>query len=139
MGISRSYWENQVMQTGIGRAVRTARERMGLRTIDVAARLGVSPVLYRRIESGQALPRVAMLYQMAIALETKPSELMRPSEQTTATIYCAGDERPEMKRLIWLLGKASPQTLQRVDKIVKILNASDQTHDECAEPVDEAE
>lgn len=55
--------------------LRAARERAGLSTRDVAARLGISQPYYTRVETGGRKPSLDWLHEAARAIGCDPAEL----------------------------------------------------------------
>ena len=62
----------------LGRAIAERRRALHLSQADIAERLGmVSPESLSRYERGEREPRCTTLARIALALEAKPSELMK--------------------------------------------------------------
>lgn len=58
---------------GVGRAIRQARERVGLTMRGLAQRCGMSQPFLSEIERGISMPSIATLYRLAEALDVAPS------------------------------------------------------------------
>jgi transcriptional regulator with XRE-family HTH domain len=89
----------------VGEAARLARMRAGLTQSDVAARIGVAPEVYGRMERGKMLPSVPTLLRMCMALRTNPDELMGISPRHGESLYAEDvpsdlDDTPDMRRLL---------------------------------------
>jgi transcriptional regulator with XRE-family HTH domain len=63
----------------VGRAVKEAREGMGMPVTVLARRTGVSRTTIHRIESGSRVPSMGLLERIAKELRVQPAELMRES------------------------------------------------------------
>lgn len=104
----------------VGEAARLARMRAGLTQSDVAARIGVAPEVYGRMERGKMLPSVPTLLRMCLALRTNPDEIMgiapRHAEPAYAEDVPSGlNDTPDMRRLL-----RSLRRLQRPQ--IKLMN-----------------
>lgn len=60
----------------VGRTLRAARLRAGLKQTEVARLIDISPDAYSRLERGRMLPSVQTLYRLCAALRTTPNELL---------------------------------------------------------------
>jgi len=106
----------------VGKAARLARMRAGLTQADVAARIGVAPEVYGRMERGKMLPSVPTLMRMCLALGSNPDELMgmaprhgRPGHSPYAEDMPSGlDDTPEMRRLVRSLRRLQRPQLKLV-------------------------
>lgn len=88
----------------VGEAARLARMRAGLTQADVAARIGVAPEVYGRMERGKMLPSVPTLLRMSLALRTNPDDLMGIAPRHRQSAYAEDvpsdlDDTPDMRRL----------------------------------------
>lgn len=118
-----------------GEAVRAARIALGLTQGDVAERLGISTQFYGRIERGHAVPSMATLVRMidvlgisANALVGRPGGPRRPGHSghsggSGGSGHSSGEEpppreRPEVRRVVRKLRKASPDTIRVVNMVM---------------------
>lgn len=121
-----------------GEAVRAARIALGLTQGDVAERLGISTQFYGRIERGHAVPSMETLVRMmqvlgisANALVGRPGRLGRPGHSghsggsggSGGSGHSSGEEpppreRPEVRRVVRKLRKASPDTIRVVNMVM---------------------
>ena len=129
----------QLMKT-IAAAARQARKHRGLTQADVADEIGISAECYGRIDRGLVLPSIRTFYAIAVALEINPNQLLglpMPEPATASLVrpqrpagtYGATQERPEpeLRRLLRQLRKASPQTLQITEWLLKQIDRSHST------------
>jgi len=65
----------------LGHVIRSAREMQGLKSLDIAQRIEISPSVYCRLERGDAVLTVPRLLKIAEILKTSASDLMRDAEQ----------------------------------------------------------
>ena len=56
-------------------ALRERRQRLGITQKDMAARVGISPVTYSRIERGTSVPSLDVAYRIAIVLNSDLADL----------------------------------------------------------------
>lgn len=59
----------------IGKNIRNARKRKGLKQVDVAVEAGLSPSFYSKIERGQN-PSLEKIYRIIKALKVKSSDIL---------------------------------------------------------------
>lgn len=82
----------------VGQAARGARERMGLTQAQVADLIGISPVVYNRLENAKMLPSVHTLVRLCEALRVTSDELLgrahpikegkaRPSQEDPPSVH----------------------------------------------------
>lgn len=124
----------------MGRAVRDARESLGLTQVEVAEHLGITPQFYGRIERGNAFPGIATLVRMIHVLDVSADMLMgsgrrgrgrraRRAEWRT----CARADSLELRRLVRRLRSASADTLKLISTLMEGLDVpedEDEARDE---------
>ena len=109
----------------IGSAARQARKELELTQEDAAERIGVSVEFYARIERGNSLPSVPTLVRIASTLGLSADVLLGreqfrgidgvPDWQPDSTMM----ERPEIRRVLRLLRRASPNTVRLTSMLIK--------------------
>ena len=109
----------------IGNAARQARKELDFTQEDAAERIGVSVEFYARIERGNSLPSVPTLARIASTLGVSADVLLGrkdfrgidgvPNWQPDPTMM----EKPEIRRLLRLLRRASPATLRLTSMLIK--------------------
>ena len=111
----------------LGKALYAARVALDLTQEDAAERIGISSQFYGRIERGHSLPSVPTLARMvrvlgvsANALTGRPSGVGRAGRGKRLLLPQA--ERPELRRVVRQLRKASPETIGVVTSVVDELN-----------------
>jgi transcriptional regulator with XRE-family HTH domain len=118
----------------IGTGARSARTSLKLTQEDAAERIGVSAEFYARIERGNALPSVPTLARISTSLGVSADLLLghvsEAQEQRAPALAPPAPsesdmERPELRRLLRRLRKASPATLRLVALLVKELEQSE--------------
>lgn len=114
--------EDELAQS-LGRAARAARKALSLTQEDVAERVDISTEFYARIERGHALPSVSTLARLAGALGLSIDALLARRGQKAAEPKRAWgeDDRPELRRALRRLRRASPQTLRAVSALLREL------------------
>ena len=109
----------------IGIAARQARKELELTQEDAAERIGVSVEFYARIERGHSLPSVPTLARIASTLGVSADVLLgrepfrgvdsMPSWQPEPALM----EKPEIRRVLRLLRRASPTTIRLTSMLIK--------------------
>lgn len=116
----------------IGSAARQARESMQLTQEDISDLLGLSSEFYARIERGHGLPSIQTLRKMAVMLQVEADVLLGIKQADLGQNFDSGAEtvanqsiefeRPELRRLVRRLRRASPTTLRVVEKFLRELD-----------------
>lgn len=114
----------------IGTAARQARESMDLTQEDVSDLLGLSAEFYARIERGHGLPSIQTLHKMAVTLHVDADVLLgvKPAEENErqgippSHVANIELERPDLRRLVRRLRRASPKTIRVVEKFLRELD-----------------
>lgn len=110
---------SHALATTIGAATRAARKARGLTQEDVAEQLGVSTEFYARVERGASLPSVPTLASMAATLGVSADRMLGAADpRSTATNATRDDVRPEVRRLVRRMAKASPRLLRAIAVIL---------------------
>ncbi len=68
----------------IGESAREARNRAGLTQVEVAGLVGITPMVYSRLERGKLLPSVPTLRRLSHVLHTSADALLGLSGQSLA-------------------------------------------------------
>lgn len=111
-----------------GKALRAARLSLGLTQEDAAERLGIGIPFYGRIERGHGVPSMATLVRMVQVLGVSANALMgRPGRSGGAER--PQPERPEVRRIVRKLRKASPNTIRVVTMVLDGLGIPDDEED----------
>lgn len=74
-----------VRRRAVGRAIATARTERGLTQTELAEAAGISRSSIARLEAGDHGASVDVLFNIAVALGTKPSALLAAAEADDAT------------------------------------------------------
>ncbi|MCG8416962.1 MAG: helix-turn-helix domain-containing protein [Proteobacteria bacterium] len=119
------------LSESIGTAARAARKALKLTQEDAAERIGVSAEFYARIERGHALPSVPTLARICSALGVSADVLIGrvdlgpPRDTSHRWALAPPTDKPEVRRLVRRLRKATPATLRLVNLLVKELEKHD--------------
>ncbi|WP_428265693.1 helix-turn-helix domain-containing protein [Haliangium sp.] len=115
----------------IGKAARSARNKLSLTQEDAAEKIGVSAEFYARIERGNALPSVPTLARISSALGVDADVLIgraeteerirRSKSKAPPGAPAPPKDPPELRRLARRLREATPATLRLVTLLVKEL------------------
>lgn len=115
---------DKALAQSIGKAARAARGSLRLTQEDAAERIGVSVEFYSRIERGTALPSLTTLVRMAVVLHVSTNAMVGLGEDLGGgslppDLLPREEERPEIRRILRRLRKASPATLRIVTMLLK--------------------
>lgn len=110
----------------MGKAVRQARESLGLTQVEVAEHLGITPQYYGRIERGNAFPGVSTLVRMIHVLDVSADTLMgrdrvRRGRDAEWRMHTQADS-PELRRLVRRLRNVSADTLRLISTLMEGLD-----------------
>jgi transcriptional regulator with XRE-family HTH domain len=116
----------------LGNAARQARKALGLTQERVAEQLGVSVEFYSRIERGRALPSTETFERMVSVLDVSADTLfglptVRPAAPATYALP-AGDDPPEVRRLVAALPGARASTLRVISALLSEFERVSETH-----------
>jgi transcriptional regulator with XRE-family HTH domain len=75
---------NEELARSIGSAAREARSRAGLTQVEVATLVGISPMVYSRLERGKVMPSVPTLRRLSSALHISADTLLGLAGQGAA-------------------------------------------------------
>ena len=73
--------KNKVNRMNVGENIRTWRELKGLKQVDLAQRIAISPEALSNIENGVSKPNIERLEDIADALEIEVSQLLINPQQ----------------------------------------------------------
>jgi len=109
----------------LGAAAREARLRAGLTQAEAAARVGLVPGVYGRIERGGMMPSVPTLRKLSIVLKI-PSDTLLSLSHSEVTAWVDSlpprEERsPELRRLARSLRNLSPSQLKVLNIVASAL------------------
>ncbi len=109
----------------LGAAARAARLRAGLTQAEAAAKVGLAPGVYGRIERGGMMPSVPTLRRLSISLKI-PSDTLLSLSHSEVTAWVdslpAREERsPDLRRLARSLRNLSPSQLKVLNVIATAL------------------
>ncbi|WNG13882.1 helix-turn-helix domain-containing protein [Cystobacter fuscus] len=109
----------------LGAAARAARLRAGLTQAEAAAKVGLAPGVYGRIERGGMMPSVPTLRRLSIALKI-PSDTLLSLSHTEVTAWVdslpSREERsPDLRRLARSLRNLTPSQLKVLNVIATAL------------------
>lgn len=108
------------LRSAIGAGASRARKRLGFTQEDAAELLGVTFEFYARIDRGNGMPSLMMLRTIGERLHVRVDELLGviPFDEESSPGVAKREDtirlhrlRPEMRRLLRLLRRASPRTL----------------------------
>jgi transcriptional regulator with XRE-family HTH domain len=80
-GVDLGMLDGDVTAVRVGARVRFIRRRNGWSQLDLSRRVGIAQPVVARIEDGQRLVTIAILYRLAKALEVAPGELLPASDE----------------------------------------------------------
>ena len=69
-------YDRAILAAEIGGLIRQAREALGLSVATLAARVGVSRQWLTRVETGETIPNVRRLVEIAAALEVETAKIL---------------------------------------------------------------
>jgi transcriptional regulator with XRE-family HTH domain len=109
----------------LGAAARAARLRAGLTQAEAAAKVGLAPGVYGRIERGGMMPSVPTLRRLSISLKI-PSDTLLSLSHSEVTAWVdslpAREERsPDLRRLARSLRNLSPSQLKVLNVLATAL------------------
>jgi transcriptional regulator with XRE-family HTH domain len=117
--------EPEQLQKSLGESARAARERLGLTQAQVARQLGLAANVYGRIERGGMMPAVPTLRRLVLALRMSSDVLLAvDGEDFARSLDAPASEAnltPEMLRLVSMLRGWSPAKVQRLIRVLKVL------------------
>jgi transcriptional regulator with XRE-family HTH domain len=109
----------------LGAAAREARIRAGLTQAEAAAKVGLAPGVYGRVERGGMMPSVPTLKRLSIALRIPTDTLLSLSHsEVTAWVDSLPpreEHSPELQRLFRSLRTLSPAQLKVLNVIASAL------------------
>lgn len=106
----------------IGTRARAARSQLKLTQADVAERLGLSSEVYGRLERGLMRPSVETFRNLARVLELSADELLGLRERVGIVRRMpAGEERPEVRRLLRRVRTLAPTNLRLLAKLAGVI------------------
>ncbi|NOJ81597.1 helix-turn-helix domain-containing protein [Myxococcus xanthus] len=114
---------NQDLAITIGTTARAAREQMGLTRADAAARVGLVPPVYSRLERGQMLPSVPTFYRLCTELKVSPEEMLglTQSSQGGKGPRAKEDDTPSLRRLLYLARKLDGEQLEALLQVATVM------------------
>ena len=127
---------DQGLAQSIGKAARAARGSLKLTQEDAAERIGVSVEFYSRIERGTALPSLTTFVRMAVVLNVRADVMIglekAGNEQVLSPelLSTEQEERPEIRRLLRRLRRASPGTLRIITTLLKEMERASPEQDD---------
>lgn len=127
---------DQGLAQSIGKAARAARGSLKLTQEDAAERIGVSVEFYSRIERGTALPSLTTFVRMAVVLNVRTDVMIGmdsigdDSALSPELLLKEQEERPEIRRILRRLRKASPGTLRIITTLLKEMERASPDRDD---------
>jgi transcriptional regulator with XRE-family HTH domain len=116
---------DEKLALALGAAARAARMRAGLTQAEAAAKVGLAPGVYGRIERGGMMPSVPTLRRLSIALKI-PSDTLLSLSHSEVTAWVdslpSREERsPDLRRLARSLRNLTPSQLKVLNVIATAL------------------
>jgi transcriptional regulator with XRE-family HTH domain len=119
---------NEALAKQLGNAARAARHRAQLTQAEVASLIGISPVVYSRMERGMVLPSVPTLCRLCDALHVSSDTLLgRSGKALEATAPAQAGLSPEetaathLRRLLALVPRMNDSQLQALTTVAAAL------------------
>jgi transcriptional regulator with XRE-family HTH domain len=107
---------NEELARKIGEAAREARGRAGLTQVEVAALVGITPMVYSRLERGKLMPSVPTLRRLSSALHISADALLGLSGQGAAPEPATSRKQDtgssSLRRLLTLVLRMDEKQLQ---------------------------
>jgi transcriptional regulator with XRE-family HTH domain len=109
---------NEELARMMGRAAREARQRAGLTQVEVASLVGITSMVYSRMERGKVMPSVPTLRRLCTVLHISADELLGLSGEGAASEPTQGSRRkqeeaqPSLRRLLTLALRMDETQLQ---------------------------
>lgn len=123
--------EDAELQRLLGHTARLSRERLGLTQSQVARQADLVPGVYGRIERGGMMPSVPSLRRLCLALAISSDSLLSLDRSRVAESVeapppppTAPETRPELDRIIRMLGTWTPEQLQVLARVISVLDTS---------------
>lgn len=112
------------LAAALGRAARQARRARRMTQSDAAARIGITPEFYGRIERGHALPSVATLARCTDVLDLDLDAIIARADDALPRVEIAS-EPPPLRRALRLLRRATPAAREFVSRLLDALGVED--------------
>lgn len=113
---------NEKLAATIGKAARTARERLGFTQAEVAALMDISHIVYNRLERGRMLPSVPTLVRLCETLKASPEEILGFSRPAKGGKGRPGaDDPPSLHQLTGLARKMDEPQRQALITTAKVM------------------
>jgi transcriptional regulator with XRE-family HTH domain len=108
---------NEELASMIGEAASAARHRAGLTQVEVAALVGITSMVYSRMERGKVMPSVPTLRKLCTVLHISADELLGLSGEGAASELDDDrrqheDAAPSLRRLLSLVLRMDEKQLQ---------------------------
>lgn len=113
---------NEKLAATIGKAARTARERLGFTQVEVAELMDLHHIVYNRLERGRMLPSVPTLVRLCEVLKLSPEVALGFSRPPKGGKGKPGEEDPpSLHQLTGLARKMDESQRQALITTAKVM------------------